>query len=163
MSRVVVTRAVPVSTPAVWDAFVDLTYRSVWLSEVDSVDVLTPGPLVIGSRWRQSRLVRGGRAIAEDLVVTAVEPGRGCTVALVGAAARHRLSYTFTPVEVGACRGGTTVSVTVERQPRGFVDRVLTVLLGGFVARTVEGALRQHVEAFAAGCLAHRSARSAAA
>jgi uncharacterized protein YndB with AHSA1/START domain len=163
MSEVVVTRVIPVPASVVWEVVTDLTFRSSWLSEVECVEKLTAGPVTLGTRWRQTRQDQDGRAVIEEFVVVAIEPGRYVTVALVGATDRHRLTYAFIPVEVGPCRGGTIVSLVVRRQPHGFTDRLLTVLLGGFMARTVEGALRQHTQALASGCLSYRSERPAAA
>jgi len=50
---------------------------------------------------------------------------------------------------VGVHRGGTVVSVV---EDRGTADRIFDLVSGGFVARTVEGAVRAELAALAAAC-----------
>ncbi|MGE5830246.1 MAG: SRPBCC family protein [Micromonosporaceae bacterium] len=145
MSRVMVTRTVEAPVHVVWEIFTDLSGRGAWLSDVDSVELLTPGSFGPGTRWRETR-----GAVTEELVVAATEPGRSCTITLAGAEASHRLTYTFTPIEIGAQRGATTVSAIYEGRPHGLTSRFLAFFLGGLEARTVEGALRVDLEALAA-------------
>jgi len=150
MSRVVVTRAIPAATSEIWEVFTDLAGRGSWLSEVESVEILTPGPFRPGMRWRETRTDTDGESITEELVVTAADPPRSCTMALVGQAANNRLTYVFSPIEVGPHRGETSVSAIVEGPPvHGLTNQLLGFLLGGLAARTVEGALRDDLDALA--------------
>src|SRR4029450_13637593 len=89
VSRVMVTRTVEAPVRMVWEVFTDLPGRGAWLSDVDSVELLTPGWLGPGTRWRETR-----RAVTEELVVAASEPGRSCTITLAGGGASHQLTYT---------------------------------------------------------------------
>lgn len=143
-----VTRTVQAPAHAVWEVFTDLPGRRAWLSDVDGVELLTPGPFGPGTRWRETRRA----VVTEELVVAATEPGRSCTITLAGADARNRLTYTFTSIELGTQRGGATVSVVYEGRPQGLTNRFLAFLLGGLDARTIEGALRGDLDALAAAC-----------
>ena len=40
-----VTKAISAPVERVWEVFADLAGRPRWMSEVDSIEVLTPGPL----------------------------------------------------------------------------------------------------------------------
>jgi Polyketide cyclase / dehydrase and lipid transport len=145
-----VTRTVQAPARAVWEVFADLPGRGAWVSDVDDVELLTPGPFGPGTRWRETRRA----AVTEELVVAAAEPGRSCTITLAGGDASHRLTYTFTSIELGAHRGWATVSAVYEGRPHGLTNRFLAFFLGGLDARTIEGALRGDLDALAAACRA---------
>lgn len=163
MSRVVVTRTISAPARQVWEVFTDLAGRGSWLSDVESVEELTPGAAFgPGTRWRETRLGHRGPT-TEELEVVAMDPGRSCTITLAGAGAHYQLTYGFTPIEVGAHRGGTTVSAVYEGRPHGLTNRFLMFFLGGFDARTVEGALRDDLDALATACLARGTVDPAAA
>jgi hypothetical protein len=163
MSRVIVSRVIDAPVSTVWEVFTDLPGRVARLSEVERVDLLTPGPLALGSRWRETRRRPPGPPATAELVVTGIEDERCCTMALAGADSPNHLTYLFSPVELGSHRGGTAVSISAEAHPHGLANRLLQFILGGFAARTVEGALRVELDALAAGARQHASADPAAA
>jgi uncharacterized membrane protein len=163
MSRVIVSRVIDAPVDTVWEVFTDLPGRVARLSEVERVDLLTPGPLALGSRWRETRLRTTGTPATAELIVTGIEPGRCCTMALAGADSPNHLTYLFSPVEIGSHRGGTAVSVVAEAYPHGLANRLLQFILGGFAARTVEGALRAELDGLAVVCAERRSSDPAAA
>jgi hypothetical protein len=52
---------------------------------------------------------------------------------------------------VGPHRGGTVVTA-VDDRPALLADRLFDLVAGGFVARTVEGAVRKELDALATAC-----------
>jgi Polyketide cyclase / dehydrase and lipid transport len=167
MSRVVVTRVIPARTPVVWAVFADLVGRVNWQSEVERIVPLTGGRLAVGTRWRETRRAYGGAAVTREMIVTAIDPGRECTVSLADVLTQNQLTYLFAPIDVGRHRGATTASAVVQRGPGGLADTLLAFVMGGFAARTIEGALRGELDDLAAACRAtsqtHRGAGAAAA
>lgn len=87
---------------------------------------------------------------ATGLAMTVLEPGRRCRVGLAGRSTPQRI-YNFTQVEVGPHRGQTVVTVEDDRSAL-LADRIFDLVAGGFVARTVEGAVRKELAALAAAC-----------
>ena len=51
-----VTKIVDAPVERVWAVFTDLAGRPSWLSEVENVEVLTPGPVRESTTWRETRL-----------------------------------------------------------------------------------------------------------
>ena len=148
-----VTKIVPAPVERVWAVFADLAGRPAWLSEVDSIEVLTPGPLRTSTTWRETRLGADGGLVTERLVASAVEPGRACTIELADTSAGGgRLTYLFAPVDVGPDRGATAVTATAHGRPHGLAGRMLAFVVGTLAARTAEGALRDELDALAAAC-----------
>ncbi len=174
MSRV--TRTIAAPTSVVWEIFTDLTKRRTWLSEVERIEILTPGPFGPGTRWRETRRTHEarhqggatnhgdtrpgvkGRVVTEELVVTSAQPPTCLTMALAGSGSTSHLTYLFAPIEVGPHRGGTTVTAIAEGRPQGRAGRFLAFVLGGLDARTVEGALRDELDSLAAASKARGDA-----
>jgi hypothetical protein len=99
----------------------------------------------------------------EDLVLTVVDPGRRCIVALAEDGS-NELSYEFTPIELGADRGSTMVTALVrENRAHGLADHLLAFVVGGFAARTAEGAIRDELAALTVACVDLAQAGPAAA
>ncbi len=155
----VVTRVIAAPKGVVGRVFIDLAGRPRWLSEVDSVQVLSTAGKQ--TRWRETRRARSGRParpVVEELVLTVRERGRHCVVSLAHDAGSNELSFVFTPVEIGPHRGATTVTATVTGvRPLSLADHLLSFVVGGFAARTAEGAVRDELDALAAACLTRTS------
>lgn len=149
MAKVAVTRTMAVPAERVWSVFTNLADRPAWMSTVDNVELLGGPVLEVGTAWRETRAGAGGLPVIEELVVTATEAGRGCTLTSVGEGAHYQLTYTFTPSAVGV---RTVVSVVLEGRPSTRASRLLLLVLGGLAARTVEQALRADLAALAAAC-----------
>jgi hypothetical protein len=138
MDGVSVTRVIPAPVAQVWRAFAEPKARG-------------RSELSVGQRWRETRTTAAGAVITEELVVVAVEPERACTLALVGSVGSGHLRYQFRPLPD---RDATAVTVTTEHPKYGFANRLLGFFVGGFAARTAEGALRTELDALAKGCRA---------
>ena len=163
MSGTTVTRVVPAPPEAVWSLFTDLAARPSWLSEVESVELLTPGEIRPGTRWRETRVDAKGAQVTEELVLTEVESGRSLEMTITDGGEASRLAYTFAPVDVGEHRGGTSVTATVEGGPHGLANLLIAFFLGEFVARTAEGHLRDELDELASAVLARTAGESTAA
>lgn len=161
MSTVVVTRIIDAPAPQVWRVFTDLRARVGWLSTVDAVDVISDGPFGTGTTWRETRTISDGTRVTEEFRVDHAAPPGRFTVTSPGIGANYRMTYTFTPVEVGRHRGRTLATVVQEGAPTGPYARFLALVFGGLAARTVEGALRRDLADLAA--VATRSGGAAAA
>ncbi|MBW5486152.1 SRPBCC family protein [Streptomyces bambusae] len=72
MPEVVVEREMAAPAERVWRALTALESMPEVLSGVDAVEVLTPGPFGVGTRWRETRRMFGKEA-TEEMYVTACE------------------------------------------------------------------------------------------
>ncbi|GAB3796812.1 SRPBCC family protein [Micromonospora zhanjiangensis] len=142
MSTVAVSKLVRASVGEIWRAFTDLPARGRYLSTVETVEVLTPGPFGTGTRWRETRSLPDGTRVTEEYVVNEVVPRVLCAITSPGVGADYRITYRFTPVDVGRRRGGTVVTVVQDGGPTAPYGRFLALMFGGLAARSVESALR---------------------
>ena len=145
MSTVAVTQVVDAPLERVWQMVTDLVARVHWLSTVDSVEVVTPGPFGSGTIWRETRTMPDGARITEEFCVRECEPPHRFVVISPGSGADYWMTYTFAPVGFGRHRGGTSVTVEQRGTPSGPTGRVLELVFGGLAARTAEGAIRQEL------------------
>ncbi|GAA1754428.1 SRPBCC family protein [Luedemannella helvata] len=152
MSTITVSRTIAAPVDVAWAIFTDLPGRPGWLSTVDAVEVLTPGPFGAGVRWRETRKLAGDATVTEELVVAEVVPRERCVITSPGAGVDYELTYTFRSIDVGRGHGGTTVGAVFEGHPSSRASRMVALFLGGLAARTVEGALRRDLDALAAAC-----------
>jgi uncharacterized protein YndB with AHSA1/START domain len=156
MPMVSVTRATPEPVDLVWRVFTDLAGRPTWLSTVESVLVDGRSEFGTGTRWQETRRLVGGELVTEELVVAEVVTDQLCVITSPGVGADYRMTYTFAPIEVGRLRGGTAVSTRLEGIPQTMTSRFLSFFFGGLAARTVEGALREDLDALATACAGRR-------
>lgn len=150
MSTVAVSKLIQAPVGELWRAFTDLPDRGRYLSTVESVEVLTTGPFGTGTRWLETRSLPDGTRVTEEFVVNKVVPRVLCAITSPGVGADYRITYRFTPVDVGRRRGGTVVTVVQEGGPTAPYGRFLALMFGGLAARTVEGALRRDLADLAA-------------
>ncbi|EYR62021.1 carbon monoxide dehydrogenase [Actinotalea ferrariae CF5-4] len=141
MQQVEVTRHVAAPPERVWALATDLAGAPRVLSGVQRVEVLTPGPFAVGTRWRETRTMFGKEA-TEEMAVTAVEPQRSYTVEAESSGARYVSTFAFHP----SPDGGTAVVLTFGAQATTGVAKVMAVLTGPLARRSVEKALRGDLE-----------------
>jgi uncharacterized membrane protein len=162
MTSVTVTRVIPGPAGVVWTVFADIADRPSWLSEVESVEVLTAGETGPGTRWRETRVDAIGGTVTEELTITEMEPGRSVTMTLGGEGEESHLTYLFAPIDVGDHAGETAVTATVESRPHGLANLLIAFFVGELAARSAEGHLREELDELAAAVAARRERNTAA-
>jgi uncharacterized protein YndB with AHSA1/START domain len=148
----VVTQTVAAPPDLVWRVFTDVARRPSWLPDVDAVTVLAQD--ADSTHWRESRFVRSARertAVVGELRLTVLEPGRRCVVSLASQERTAGREYAFGRIDIGPQRGGTVITVS-DASP-ALAGRLLDLVAGGFATRTVEGAVREELEALASACV----------
>lgn len=139
--QVTVERRINASADRVWEALTDLERMPSVLTGVERVDVLTPGPFAVGTRWRETRRMFGKQA-TEEMYVTACEaPGR--YVVEADSAGTHYVS------EFSLDRSGpqtTTVRMHFSARPPGGFAGLLAKVFGGLGTRAVARAIAKDLE-----------------
>ncbi|MDJ0753387.1 MAG: SRPBCC family protein [Ardenticatenaceae bacterium] len=108
--------------------------NSRWQQGMISAEVTSPGPLGVGSTYKQIAKFLG-RQIDSNFEIIAFEPGR----MIKGTSVKSTFPITFTRiVEPAAREGYARVSAVVEGDASG-VYRLFTPILDRLVKRSVEG------------------------
>lgn len=136
MRQVEVRRRVAAPVERVWALATDLPGAPRVLSGVEAVEVLTPGPFAVGTRWRETRTMFG-RSTTEEMWVTAVQPQRSYTVEATSSGAHYTSTFDFAP----AADGGTDVMLRFGARPTNPAARVLAAITATLAGRSVSKAL----------------------
>lgn len=134
MARFSVAKYVDAPPSLVFQLFTDLEHAPERVSGISRLDILTPGPVGIGTRFRESRRILGHEA-TEEMEITAFEPGRHFDVRSRSGGTEYRASYRFSPE--GA---GTRVEVDFESEPLSLAARLMAPL-----SRSVTGTMKKYV------------------
>jgi hypothetical protein len=93
------------------------------ISAIVKMDLLTDGPVRIGTRFRETRVLFG-REATEEMTVTAFEPPKRYTLGAESHGSRYVTELSFAPDGQG-----TRVTMTFAATPVTFMARVMSVLM----------------------------------
>jgi len=105
---------------------------------VEGVEMLTPGPVRVGTRFRETRIMHGSKA-AEEMTVAEFAPPHHFVLTAENHGARYRAEHRFTAED-----GGTKLTLSFEGKPVTLFARLmmpLGLLLAGAVRRQLEADL----------------------
>src|SRR5438046_1974470 len=84
----------------VFDVFSDLDHAPGRVSGTQRVEKLTPGPVGVGTRFKETRVMFGKEA-TEEMTFTAFDPGRGYTLGAESCGCRYITDFRFEPDGAG--------------------------------------------------------------
>jgi len=123
MKEIVATTHMGASPSAVFAACTDFGGAAGWISAITRMEVLTPGPVGKGTRFRETRRMFGKEA-TETMEVIEFTPNTSYVLGAESCGARYRSTFTFTPL--GA---GTEVEFRFAATPLTLMARVMGVLM----------------------------------
>jgi uncharacterized membrane protein len=144
VDTVTVRRQVRAPVERVWELATDLEHSPEILSGVQRVEVLTPPPFGVGTRWRETRTMMG-REATEEMWVSAVEPQRSYTVEAESSGVHYVSTFRFEPSADGA-----ELTLEFSGQPKGTATRLLAAVTAPLARRSVSKALGKDLEDLAA-------------
>jgi uncharacterized protein YndB with AHSA1/START domain len=124
MKSLSVSRLLPAPPERVFALITDLDGAPGRIRGIRSIEKLVPGPLRVGTRWKETR-VMFGREHTETLEVTALQPGRLMEVGCESCGVRYR--STFELAREGA---GTRVTITMGGEPLTLAAKLMAPMAG---------------------------------
>lgn len=124
----------------VFAVLADPVGTSVHLQHVQALEWLTPGPVGVGSRFRETRRVFG-RESTQELTITRFEPPTRIAMAVEKPSMSTASIFDLAPD--GA---GTRVRVGIEVRGHTFSGKLLALLLFPLMARAIQSAVRNDLE-----------------
>jgi len=134
MATVTVSNHVDAPVEQVFRVFTDIEHGPEHVGGIKNVEMLTPGVVHLGSRWRETRDVLG-RTDSAEMEITAFELNRMYTITHHKAGVKIDTTFWFEPE-----RDGTKVSVEFELDGGGVPPGMLAPLgwaIGGKVERVL--------------------------
>lgn len=123
MAHVTVERTIAAPPERVFAAATDIHRWAEIVPAIEKVEVLTPGPMRAGTRFRETRRMLG-REATEEMTVTDFDPPRSYTLGAQSHGCRYRTELRFEPA--GA---GTRLVFDFSAEPLTFVARLMMALM----------------------------------
>jgi uncharacterized membrane protein len=140
MARAAVTQRIEAPLDRVFAAFIDLPRAAQMIPAIRRIEMLTEGPVRVGTRWRETRVMFGKEA-TEEMEIAALEPKGSYTVRGVSCGAEFVTELRF--ADVGAA---TEVEMEVRTRPLTFSAWLLAPL-GWLMMGVMKKCLAEDLEA----------------
>jgi uncharacterized protein YndB with AHSA1/START domain len=136
MKEFVVSRHVEATPQRVFALFTDFANAAQHVRAIENLELLTPGPVGKGTRFRETRTLYG-RSHSEDMEVIEFEPGHSYTIGCDSCGARYRTRISISPEARGSfVRMHTTV------EPLTLYAKLMGVLMAPLL-RSMQKAIEQ--------------------
>ena len=89
---------------------------------ITQVEMLTDGPVAVGTRFRETRRMHG-REATEEMEVTEFEPNERYALGCESHGCLYRTVFHFTPKD-----GGTEIDMVFEATPQTFFAKIMSIL-----------------------------------
>jgi uncharacterized protein YndB with AHSA1/START domain len=132
MATIKVSSVIAAPVERVFQLFTDIEHGPSHVSDIKRVEMLTPGGVRRGTRWRETRDIMGVQDSAE-MEITSFERNRMYTITHHKAGVQLDTTFWFEPVD-----GGTNVAIEFELEPGGVPPGFLAPL-----GWAIEGKVKQ--------------------
>lgn len=127
MPEIQISETIAASPEAVFDALTDLEGTADRIQGIESLEVLTEGPVGVGTRFRETRTMFGREATEEMEFSVFERPGRYVLVA-----ESHGMRYE-TEHLVEAVDGGSRVTLRFQGEPQTTGAKIMSAMSGLFM------------------------------
>jgi carbon monoxide dehydrogenase subunit G len=129
MTEVVLVRTISAPPERVFAVISDFARAAERIRGIDRVEMLTPGPVGIGTRFRETRTMFG-RPASEEMTVASFDPPRGYQLLAESHGSRYETEFDLSPVE-----GGTQLRMRFRALPQTLLAKILARLLRGMTKK----------------------------
>ncbi len=95
MAGIQMSTTIAASLDRVFAVFSDLPHAAERIRGIKRLEILTPGPIRAGTRWRETRVLFGKEA-TEEMTLTSFQPNRGYTAEAESSGMKYTVSFRFT-------------------------------------------------------------------
>lgn len=138
MARLQLTHHISAPVDRVFDVFTDFAHAAENVRAIQKLELLTNGPIGVGTRFRETRTMFG-RSATETLEITDFHPGRSYTVGCQSCGCECRSRFDFRPDA-----GGTTVALDFVYAPVTFFAKLMSPL-SVFVIKSCRKAMEEEL------------------
>lgn len=119
----------------VWGIISDFEGAATNIEAIQSVEMVTPGPVGKGTRFKETRVMFGKQA-TEEMEVTAIDPPDGYTVEAFSCGAHFRSTYTLSESS-----GVTTLHLLVQTEAQSMFARIMGPVMGWMMTGSMKKAM----------------------
>jgi len=135
MAKLTIRKSINASPEATFEAFANVNKFAEVTSAITAVEVLTEGPIGVGTRFRETRTMFGKDA-TEEMEFTAYEPNQAYTIEARSHGSHYISEFRFRPSD-----GGTEVQFTFDAKPLSLFAKVMSPL-----AKLMTNSVRKAIE-----------------
>ena len=138
MPDLIIEKYIAAPVEIVFDLSSDVHGWADCIDGIERVEVLTDGPVGVGTRFRETRVLFKKEA-TEELEITAFDRPHGYVVEAESCGSRYRTEMRFAP-----SREGTGITMTFRSEPLSFLAKVLSFVMRPFlkmIAKQIENDL----------------------
>ncbi len=150
MASTSVSKHINAPVQRIWSLFTDLEAMSQHIGGIKQVEILTPGPFAVGTRWRETRVMFGQQA-TEEMEVTECDEPRGYVAEAHSHGSYYVSKWTFEPTDTGSTEtassepSSTLVRMDFSATPESFMAKLMSPL-AGVMMKSVVSALNADLE-----------------
>lgn len=122
-----------------WQTMTNLRDAPERVSGIESVEILTDGPIGVGTRWRETRIMFGKQA-TEEMTITAFDENRLMSTEAASCGNQYLCSFHFEEVPEG-----TRVRMEIDARPQTFAAKLMTPI-GWLMAPVMKKAIAKDLE-----------------
>lgn len=143
--RVVYSREINAPPHRVFEVFSDLPNAAERISGIESVEMLTDGPVGKGTRWTETRKMMG-KLSSETMTITGFDPPKSYTAEAESCGAHYTSVFTFEPAGEG-----TRVTMTFEGRPVSLFAKLM-MPLGALMSGALKKMIAKDLDDLARYC-----------
>lgn len=138
------TKHVAAPPERVFAAYADIANAPSRIKSILRVEVLTPGPVGVGTKFKETRKMFG-KECTETMEFTAFEPNERDEIGALTCGVEIRMEFRFTPEA-----GGTRVDVTKTSTATTFLARIMGPIFDMLMTGTMKKCIQGDLDAMAA-------------
>jgi hypothetical protein len=135
MASFMLSKKIDAPPQAVFTLFSDLANAAGRIKSITKIEVVTAGPIGVGTRFKETRIMFG-KECTEEMQITAFDPGQSYEVTCHSCGADYRTLFRFT-----SDGGGTRVDVDFHTRATSLAAKLMVPmgwLMVGMVKKCVE-------------------------
>ena len=141
MKPLVISETYPAPVERVFDVYTDFANAADTISAITKMEVLTDGPIGLGTRWKETR-VMFGKECTEEMEISAFEPNKRYEVLGNSCGAEFRTDIAFEPLSTNE----TKVTMSMSSKPQTFMAKVMGGLMGWMMTGGMKKAIKKDME-----------------
>jgi hypothetical protein len=145
MARLTITKRINAPVEVVFDVASDLAHAAERLRGIEKIEVLTPGPIRVGTRWRETRRMMG-RESTETLEITAFDRPHRYTAGCHSCGAYMEATFRFTPIGEAGGPAATDITLDIRCEARSVLAKLMSPLSSLMFAKVMRGCMEDELD-----------------
>lgn len=136
MSSLTISKHIAAPVDRVFAVFTDVANMAEHIDGIERVEMLSDGPVGVGTRFRETRIMFK-REATEELEFTAFKPNASYEVGCESCGCSYNTTFTFTPAG-----DGTDVTLDLQCRPLTFMAKLMSpigILFAGTMKKCMDG------------------------